>query len=259
MPTRPTLAQRLLPLVGLLLAGCSLLPQAGPVPYPEGCGSFGFSARRCAAVVARARESVAEEPTLIELLQPEPNQIKLGGYQLLRVVFTLADGTQQVTPVTCIGIPDGPGDWVCQEPRLDLETHVDHDVPCDGPEPDDCPRQIVPDPAAVAAAHPLHVPRLDIPVDTVGHREIKVGDVTLPNGYVTRVGAQVLNDQPDDFWIADTMWLDLRPVDPARPPFANVYQRPLVDGVEEAELWLTFDVTEASPGAVLHLADIVAE
>jgi hypothetical protein len=36
-------------------------------------------------------------------------------------------------------------------------------------------------------------------------------------------------------------------------------ERPLVAGVEQATLWLVFDVTEASPGAVLRLADIVVQ
>jgi hypothetical protein len=50
--------------------------------------------------------------------------------------------------------------------------------------------------------------------------------------------------------------LEVRPTDPSRPPFGNVYERGTIDGVEEATVWLAFDVTEVSPGAVLRLVDI---
>jgi hypothetical protein len=251
-------AVRIIPAVlAVAAAGCSLLPAAGAVPYPDGCEGFGFSARRCAAIVAKARESLTTEPAQIELLEPEQDSATPGGNQVARVAFTLADGSRVVTPVTCVGVPDGPQDSVCQEPRLATLSRVDHDVPCAGEPPDGCPSQIVPSEAAVAASKPLEIAALDVPIDGVGHHEVKVGDLTLPNGYVTRVEARVVNDQPDNFWIADGIVLDLRP-DAGRPPFGNVYERPLVEGVEHAELWLVFDVTEASPGAVLHLADVVA-
>jgi hypothetical protein len=81
----------------------------------------------------------------------------------------------------------------------------------------------------------------------------------LPNGYVTTLDARILNDRPDDFWVHDGIKLDLRPDDPSRPPFGNVYQREPVEGAEAATLWLVFDVTDAQPGAVLHLADIAVE
>ena len=239
------------------LGGCSLVPAAAPVTYPAGCHAFGFSERRCAAIVAEARGSLQEEPTRIELLEAEQGSVSLGGNQVARVVFTLDDGSTVVEPVTCVGVPDGPDDWVCQEPRLGVGSAVSHDVPCPGEPPDGCPSQIVPDGAASAASKALQVAALDVPIDGIGHREVKVGDVTLPNGYVSVLDARVVNDQPDDFWIGGTILLELRS-DPGRPPFGNVYERPLVPGAEHAELWLVFDVTEASTGAVLHLADIVA-
>lgn len=243
--------------LGAVLAGCSLAPPAAAVPYPAGCQVLEFSARRCAAVVEKARESLTEEPAGIGLLEGVPDSGSLSRHQVARVVFTLANGSTLVQAVDCVGIPSGPDDAVCQEPRLTVVSQVDHDVPCAGEPPDGCPSPIVPDAAAVALSKPLQVPRVDVPIDAIGHREVKVGDLTVPNGYVSAVEARVVNDQPTDFWISDTILLDLRP-DPGRPPFGNVYNRPLVDGVEHAELWLVFDVSEASPGAVLHLADVVA-
>ena len=78
----------------------------------------------------------------------------------------------------------------------------------------------------------------------------------LPNGYLDTLRADVADPRPTDFWLDDPIRLDLRPDDPSRPPFGNVYERGTVEGVEGASLWLVFDVTEVSPGAVLRLVDI---
>jgi hypothetical protein len=243
-----------------LVGGCGLLPAARG-PYPGGCASFEFSPRRCSAIVEAARASAADrlvsEPVSIELLEGDWSDI--GGYEVVRVVFELADGTSVEEPVVCIGVPHGPDDAVCQEPRLAIATNVDHDVPCTGEPPEGCPSPIVPDPAAVQAARPLRVPALVVPIEGLGHHEVELGRVGLPNGYVTRLDATIVNDQPTDFWITPEIRLELRPEGDARPPFGNVYMRSLVDGVEEATAWLVFEVTEASPGAALKLADIVAE
>jgi hypothetical protein len=245
-----------------LVGGCGLLPGARG-PYPDACASFEFSPRRCAAIVEAARESAAtrlvSDPVAIELLAPTRDSADLGGYELVRVAFELADGTSVVEPVVCVGVPGGPGDAVCQEPRLAIATNVDHDVPCSGEPPEGCPSPIVPDPAAVQAARPLRLPALVVPIEGLGRHEVELGRVGLPNGYVTRLDATIVNDQPTDFWITSWIRLELRPEDAARPPFGNVYMRPLADGVEDATAWLVFEVTEASPGAVLELADIVAE
>ena len=86
--------------------------------------------------------------------------------------------------------------------------------------------------------------------------EVKVGDVGLPNGYVTALRAAVGDTHPTDFWLDEPIRLELRPSDPSRPPFGSVYDRGTVEGVEDASVWLVFDVTEVSPGAVLRLTDI---
>ena len=246
------------------VSGCGQVAGAAPVSYPAGCDSFGFSARRCAAIVDRARETaggrLAGAPVSIGLEAPDESTNRLGGGEIARVVFGLADGTRLVEPVVCVGVPAGPGDAVCQEPRLVVTSSVSHDVPCTGEPPAGCPSQIVPDARAVDAARPLRLATTDIPIAGHGRQAVELGTVGLPNGYVSRIEAHVVNDQPSDFWVADaTVRLELRPADPTRPPFGDVYERPLVDGVEEATAWLVFDVTEASPGAVLHLADIVIE
>lgn len=245
-----------------LVGGCALLPTARG-PYPDACASFEFSPRRCSGIVEAARGSATDrlvsDPVSIELLAPERDSASLGGYEVVRVVFELADGTSVVEPVMCVGVPHGPDDAVCQEPRLAIATDVDHDVPCSGEPPEGCPSPIVPDPAAVQAARPLRLAALAVPIEGLGRHEVELGRVGLPNGYVTRLDARIVNDQPTDFWITSEIRLELRPDDAARPPFGNVYARPLVDGVEDATAWLVFEVTEASPGAVLKLADIVAE
>ena len=161
-----------------------------------------------------------------------------------------------VEPVRCIGIPNGPDDASCWEPFIGVQSMVNHDVPCPGEPPDGCPSPIVPDAAALAAARPLELAVLDIPIDRLGHHEVKIGEVGLPNGYVTTLQAALAEDRPTDFWIDGDVRLELRPADPDRPPFGNVYERGTIEGVEDATVWLVFDVTEVSPGAVLHVVDI---
>jgi hypothetical protein len=243
-----------------LLAGCDALSGPGGAPYPASCGSFEFSERRCAGIVARARQTAADqltsEPVAIGLLHQEDGTAQLGGYQVARVVFTLPDGSRVVEPVMCIGVPDGPGDAACWEPFISVQSAVSHDVPCAGEPPDGCATPIALDPEAVAAARPMQLPAFDVPLDHLGHYEIEVGEVGLPNGYIDELRAAVAEERPADFWIDEPIRLEVRPKDPSRPPFGDVYARGRTDGVEDATVWLVFDVTEASPGAVLHLVDI---
>ena len=56
--------------------------------------------------------------------------------------------------------------------------------------------------------------------------------------------------------IPDGIRLEVRPTDPTRPPFGNVYDRGIVPGVEEAEVLLVFDVAAAPDGAVLQVRDV---
>jgi hypothetical protein len=52
--------------------------------------------------------------------------------------------------------------------------------------------------------------------------------------------------------------LEVRPEDPARPPIYSRYREPF-DGVEPVRVFLVFEVTELTPGAVLRVRDIVVE
>jgi hypothetical protein len=158
--------------------------------------------------------------------------------------------------VMCVGVPSRPGDAVCQEPRIGIAGSADHDVPCTGEPPDGCATPIVLDATAVAAARPLQLATFDVPLDRMGHYEVEIGEVGLPNGYLTSLHAGLAEDDPSDFWMVEAIRLEVRPADPARPRFGNVYERPLVEGVEDATVWLVFDVTEVSPGAVLHVVDV---
>ena len=244
----------------IVLAGCDALTGPGGAPYPASCGSFEFSERRCAAIVARARHTaagqVASEPVGIGLLHSEDGSAQLGGYQVARVVFTLSDGTRVVEPVMCIGVPDGPGMRSARSRSSGSRATRATMSRAPATPPEVCATPIALDPAAVAAARPLQLATFDVPLDQVGHHEVKVGDVGLPNGYVTALRAAVGDTHPTDFWLDEPIRLELRPSDPSRPPFGSVYERGTVEGVEDASLWLVFDVTEVSPGAVLRLTDI---
>ena len=94
------------------LAGCSVFANVGPVPYPDGCASLGLSPRRCAAIVARAREeassAVRAATASVTLLGPDAGTGNHESRQVARVVFHLADGTSVVQPIVCVGVPGGP-------------------------------------------------------------------------------------------------------------------------------------------------------
>jgi len=205
---------------------------------------------------AAASDRLVEEPISIALSPPDQGEASLGGGEVVRIVFALPDGEIVVQPVSCIGIPNGPNDAACQEPFVEIRGGANHDVPCEGEPPDGCATPIVLDPEAVAAARPLRLAAFDIPLERLGHHEVEVGRVGLPNGYVTELQAAVGDAHPTDFWVGDAIRLELRPTDPDRPPFGNVYERGTIEGVEEAGVWLVFDVTELSPGAILRVVDI---
>ena len=49
----------------------------------------------------------------------------------------------------------------------------------------------------------------------------------------------------------------IRSTDPSRPPFQNIYERGVWDQPETVRVLLVFDVTETSPGASIHVTDVL--
>jgi len=251
----------------LLVAGCELLaaPQAQGGPYPGACAALGFPARQCAAIVAQARTEAGVNAADVAATDVLPasgdDTMRLGGQLIARVRFHFAGGASRQLDVWCVGI-GSPADRVCSnDPHIMVARgEGDHDVPCpDGVALEVCasePPQ--PGPAAVARARPLRVAALDVPIDHLGPYEIKVGNVGLPNGYVSRHDLRLLDDSPEEFWIDRGIRLELRPIIAGRPAIGNVH-RDAFDGTEPAAVFLVFEVSDLSPGGVLRVRDIDVE
>ncbi|HEY0444800.1 MAG TPA: hypothetical protein VGC90_11315 [Candidatus Limnocylindrales bacterium] len=252
----------------LFLAGCSLLgigrPQGGP--YPGACASLGFPARQCAAIVARARAETsigARVVTGVRVLAPAPdNQTRLGGFVLARVRFDYVDGTADTAEVGCkTSLGD---DLACDaDPQIQVFAGIDHDVPCTTEAPNGDPAGCAtlpprPNNAAIAAARPLRVAALDVPLSRTGSYEIEVGRASLPNGYLSRREFGLADLRPTTFWISGGIDLDVRPLIPGRPPIRSIY-RDGFNGPEPVDVFLVFDVSETTPGAVLQIRDLVVE
>jgi hypothetical protein len=119
------------------------------------------------------------------------------------------------------------------------------------------------EPDAVARAVPLEIASRDIPIAAVGPADVLLGQATLANGVLHNAtfhlagiepGNEVL---PSGFTIADQIFLDVRPTDPSRPPFGNGYRRGWHPGTEVVNVYLTYDITGFTPGAVIPLRDVV--
>jgi hypothetical protein len=254
--------------VAILLSGCELVGLGGPRGgnYPAACPDFKFAERRCAAVVERARNEAAVDAarvTRVELLPaPREGGVNLGGIMVAQVRFTLADAPSVTQDVWCKGVW-AEDDLSCQDdPQIRLSGGVDHDIPCAGEAPNGDPAGCAtlpptPPPAAVAAAKPLGVNALDIPLDHLGAYEIKVGHAGLPNGYLSKRQFSIADTRPTGWWISGGIYLDIRP--PAgRPPVGSIYRAPF-KGTEPVDVFLVFEVTETSPGAVLQIRNLVVQ
>jgi hypothetical protein len=253
-------------LAAMVVAACALVPR--PSSTRSGCEALGFNERRCNAVIARARgEAIAGPVAIISATVLPPNDadagVRLGGFMLARVAFALADGRSVMHEVWCTGVVS-EDDIACRDkPEIMLFAGIDHDVPCSGEagngDPAGCATPVpTPPPAAVAAAKPLRVGVLDIPLDHTGPYEIRVGSAGLPNGYLTQRAFDITDHSPTTFWITRGIRLDVRPTLDGRPEIGSAYRKPF-DGTEPVDVFLVFDVTETRPGAVLEVRNVVVE
>jgi hypothetical protein len=253
-------------------SGCAFVGLAIPpgvdasTLYPGGCAKFGFSQRRCDAVVEAARQEVrGAQPAVmaVELLGDEENiggnNFITGGEFVARVRFHFLGGGDATQKVFCDILDDIS--FVCSEhPFVRIAMDFNWDTPCVTPGPvGPCatPRP-TPDKAAVAQARPLKIASEDFPLASTGHQEIRVGEAVLPNGYLTEARARLADERPQAFHVNGYVWLELRPTDPKRPPFKDsLIQRPLQSGPERVEVFLVLDVIDTSPNAALQIRDLV--
>lgn len=234
-----------------------------PAPFPiVGCEDLEFSAVRCAAVVARAREQAipplrAEDITAATVARPEVDHTSLGSSPIAAVQFALVGGRSADVEVRC-GIPAN-SDRACNpDAAILVRGGIDHDVPCAGEAPEHPCATLPPSPrpASIKAAESLNVATLDLPLDHLGRYEILVGIARLPDGVMAERSARLADTRPTTFWIDDGVAIDVRSDISGRPPIGSVYRDPY-DGPEPVKVYLIFDVVELKPGAVLQVRDLV--
>ncbi len=250
--------------VGCLLAACDVLGLGEPTGgrYPDACESLDFPARQCEAIVAvaQANASIAPETiTSIDILPSSQAVRTVGGHAIASVRFHRSGQADLTEEVRCVGV--GRMNAIACDPnaQIVISAGLDHDVPCTGEPPGGCATlPPSPRPAILAMARPLRVATLDIPLDHLGRYEVEIGEAGLPDGVLTTRSATLAEPNPETFWIAEGIGIDIRPADPTRPPVGSVY-RESFDGVEPVKVFLVFDVSELKSPSVLQVRDLVVE
>jgi hypothetical protein len=198
----------------------------------------------------------------------------MGERRRLRVLGAAVAGMAMVAAVALVGLVFLGGQvsrTMGPAPRMvyDSTTMAGYwDVACSttmpNGDPGGCSTPLPPlDPAAVAAAVPLEVPSLDIPVTRTGHLEIDLGEATLANGVLHEAsfhldgiepGVQVL---PKGLDVSGTIRLVVRSTDASRPAMVNGYAHGWRPGVEVVKAYLVLDVTKFDAGTVLKIRDLL--
>jgi hypothetical protein len=250
-----------------VLAGCGVaaspVPSGGP--YPDACADLDFPARQCDAIVAVAEAQASIAPktvTSIDVLRPpfvSSGTVGDGHGVVALVRFHRTGQPDQTEEVWCPGVTRVSAFACNPDARIWIYgARLDQDTPCDAEGKNCATPAPSPRPAVKASARPLRVASLDIPLDHLGRYEVEVGEAGLPDGALSTRSATVADPNPETFWIAEQIEIDVRPVDPARPPIHSIYREPF-DGVEPVKIFLVFDVTELKSDSVLQVRDIVVE
>jgi hypothetical protein len=267
------------------LGGCIAAGPAAPAapasqvirPYPDGCAHFKFSARRCAAIVAIAREQLGiDDPGATVELLSEPPMNGCGPRPDGTVILCTRSGGG-IPVIVRITPPDGPaeesmfhcgvgtqGSIACHDqPTVEIATPMEgyRDIACAGEDANGTPTGCatpVPtiQPEAAAAARPLVIEAREIPLDHDGAYAVDLGDVGIPNGVLRATRAALQDETIPDIVFLDGIRLTVEPVDPSGRPFINGYEHGWVPGVEDARVVLRFHVIQHEPGAILHLRDV---
>ena len=265
-----------------VLAGCSApgsRPTATQVvrPYPDGCAEFGFSDRRCAAIVAIARHNlkIQDPAATVELLSEPPLSgcgpqsdgtvilcARSGGGTAVIVRITARTGAPQEAPFFC-GV-GSQGSIACHEdPEIVIATPMEgyHDIACAGDDgtgnPTGCATPVPTiDARAAAAARPLSIAMFDIPIDHDGPYDVELGRAGLANGALQAAAASLASKTIRDVVFLDEIRLAVEPIDPAGRPFLNVYEHGWTPGIEEVRVVLHFQVVQHEPGAILPVRDV---
>jgi hypothetical protein len=246
------------------VAACGLIGLTGPTGgrYPEACASLDFPARQCQAIVAVAQSDASIAPETITSIDILPPSTRGGGIihrMVAEVRFHRSGQPDETEEVWCPGVTRDSAFACDPDARIGISGGLGHDVPCATEAIETCATlPPSPRPAVQAIARPLRVPSLDIPLDHLGSYEVEVGEAGLPDGALSTRSAALGDSNPETFWIADGIRLDVRPVDPTRPPIGSIY-RESFDGVEPVKVFLVFEVTELTSPSVLQVRDLVVE
>jgi hypothetical protein len=265
-----------------LVAGCVVAGPNDPGPpqmirsYPGGCADFTFAPARCDAIVAIARNrlGIADPAAAVELLSEGPlvcptdevtgQQLlcKRSGYIGVIVRITPPDAPSQTTDFYC-GVGSIYSVGCTDTPTVLLRTPMEgyRDIACseDASGQRSCATPLpAVEASATEAARPLTLARLDIPIDHLGPYEVKAGTAGLPNGILGTATFQLADPFPASVLIDEEgVFMAIRPTDPSHPPFDNYYQHGWYPGVEDADVFLVFDVVWHDTSAVLPIRDLV--
>jgi hypothetical protein len=253
-----------------IVAGCSILPgvpAGGPLPYPEGCAAFELGDPRCEAIVEElgGRTGIdlaqAREIWLLGDTCGEGTNVLCArsGSFVVRARFVTTDGRTAEESLVC-GIEAWHSYLCTDDPEILVVTPTSNgyrDLPCTGEPPAGCASPVpTAAPDALAAARPLEVPVLDVPIDHEGAYDVLVGEAVLPNGILTEAALSLADPSPDGVFMREPAWLDIRSLEDGSQ-LVNSYEHGWREGTERVEVRLRFDVERFEPGAVLGLRDVV--
>ena len=240
-------------LAALLGAACSMLPMTSESRQPKPCAVV-YSVARCEAMTDLVAASIGkdrDDVTAVAIVPDAPP----GGKHLsagwhVKVRIALRDGSIHDKEI-CGGVLHEPA--CLDDPRIRLRSALDAYL--------EIPEDASPLPArtatAIAAASPIVLDSLSIPIDRKGEQEVVLGEGSIPNG-VWSVGAfDLAVPWPEDVALRDaTVVLELRSLEPGGKPFDNAYIHGWRDGVERVTAVVRFDVLWFRPGATLELRNV---
>ncbi len=214
-----------------------------------------------AAEVGRTRNEVASA-VIIPYPPPKDGILEiLGGARPIKLRLTFADGSVHESSM-CGGAPSGPA--CMDEPHLQggdefIAGTGYRDLPCTGDTEDTCATPLpMLEPEALAAARPLSLARLDIPIDHKGAYAVPLGEV--PRSRTASSPARRSNSSMTGPRTSRStgfsVGIAIRSLEPDGKPFDGYYQHGWRPGVERIEATLVFGVDRFEPGAVLALRDI---
>jgi hypothetical protein len=225
-----------------------------------------YSRTRCQAMVDVGAAEVSRNrgDVVATVIVPDPppqggGGLTLGGGPPIRVRIAFSDGTTHDASM-CGLLSIAPA--CSNEQQLQAWSVVRSgytDVPCAGAAPDGCatPHPTL-EPSAAAAASPLVLDAVSIPLDKLGRYEIVLGEGSLPNGIVTESAFQFVEAWPEDVALRDgAARMEIRSLEPDGKPFEIYYMHGWRPGVERIQAVLTFDVLWFAPGATLEIRNVV--